>query len=160
AKKQNILIEIEFVEKRRELFEKEQCLAVQKFVTRKRLLNESSECIYKESRIRRESNIYHSQMTEPAALYLTLPMTKPTTLYLTLPIMEITSSNSYLGSLDRSKIINTSANMMNVSNILNLTSTIPTISHSYNISNILNDSSNEIVEKPITLMTSPYCKQL
>ncbi|CAG8507869.1 25020_t:CDS:10 [Racocetra persica] len=104
AKRQNILVEIEFIEKKRELLEKEQnelkdricleqtrhvldasietrdqCLAVQKSITRKRLLNESSERTYKES------------MTESATLYLTPPMT------------EIASPNSDLGSLDGSK---------------------------------------------------------
>ncbi|GES78841.1 hypothetical protein GLOIN_2v1804648 [Rhizophagus clarus] len=98
-----------------------QCLSVQKTFTRKRLLDEYSDRTYKESqrqtrhgrnipnycesdepkyepkRIRRESNIRYSQVTESqqsATLYLTTPMTK---------VAESSSSNSDLGSLDRSK---------------------------------------------------------
>ncbi|PKK62681.1 hypothetical protein RhiirC2_855502 [Rhizophagus irregularis] len=100
---------------------RDQCLSVQKTFTRKRLLDESSERTYKESqrqtrhgrkipnyresdeseydskKIRRESNTRYSQVTESkqsATLYLTSPMTEVT---------ESSSSNSNLGSLDRSK---------------------------------------------------------
>ncbi|GBC05057.1 hypothetical protein RclHR1_00600020 [Rhizophagus clarus] len=96
AKQQNIHMSIQLVEKRKELLEKEQ----QRQTRHGRNIPnycESDEPKYEPKRIRRESNIRYSQVTESqqsATLYLTTPMTK---------VAESSSSNSDLGSLDRSK---------------------------------------------------------